>query len=421
MRSSVQSERLGTARWLFAETWLGLLQIVKPSQNTWRELGLRSSCSSPPCSFPRSCSHYRPSLTLSPPHLLLPSLPSLLPHAMLDTIYITRHGFRMPWRGNELNLSPTGRPRDPVLTAHGVDQVKLLAEHFMRLPEDQRPQGIVSSPYYRCVQTSEPTAKALGMRIHVEPGLAEWFPPTTASSGPHPVPMLAKTASQYSDYIAPSSAWPPLAYPSRQGESIEELHERARGVLKLIEKRCEEKGWKRVLLVSHAATIIALGRGLVDWDEDGAGPSSEPATDYTTGAGREIGAGTAGLSLYARQGSPCLSSWPEIYDAEPSPTAIMAPHPQSAWQQLLNGWCGHLPRGVEREWTFHDIPGNVEEHGMGEGWVDEELSEGGEEVIQRLEAAPRRALREVGEGAKARLRSGSGPADVQPEPPRSKF
>lgn len=89
---------------------------------------------------------------------------------MLDTIYIVRHGFRMAWHGNQLGLSPTGRPRDPVLTAHGIDQVKLLGQHFAQLPADQRPQLIVSSPYYRCVQTSGPTAEQLGLDIHIEPG-----------------------------------------------------------------------------------------------------------------------------------------------------------------------------------------------------------------------------------------------------------
>lgn len=84
--------------------------------------------------------------------------------------YVARHGHRMQWRGNELNLSPTGRPRDPVLTAHGVDQVKKMAEFFKNLPAHQQPQMIISSPYYRCVQTAGPTAEALDLNIHIEPG-----------------------------------------------------------------------------------------------------------------------------------------------------------------------------------------------------------------------------------------------------------
>lgn len=84
--------------------------------------------------------------------------------------YVARHGHRMQWRGNELNLSPTGRPRDPVLTAHGVDQVKHMAKFFRGLPEHKRPQMIISSPYYRCVQTAGPTAEALDLSIHIEPG-----------------------------------------------------------------------------------------------------------------------------------------------------------------------------------------------------------------------------------------------------------
>lgn len=197
----------------------------------------------------------------------------------------------------------------------------------------------------------------------------------------------------------------------------------------MIERRCEERGWKRVLLVSHAATIIALGRGLLDHGEgnEEAGPST-PKTDWSTGSGREIGAGTAGLSLYVRQDSPCLPLSSTHYTTS-SPTAVLPPHPSSTWQQLLNGWCGHLPNGVEREWTFADIPGNVEEPGMGKDgkWVDEEMPDGGEEGMKRLEEAPFRILREGRESRPGGARPVEGERATMPrmegeaEAPRSKF
>lgn len=61
----------------------------------------------------------------------------------VHTIYLARHGFRLSWETREW-ASPTGVPRDPPLSAHGVDQAKELASWFARLPEEQRPQAVVS-------------------------------------------------------------------------------------------------------------------------------------------------------------------------------------------------------------------------------------------------------------------------------------
>ncbi|CAO1620128.1 unnamed protein product [Parajaminaea phylloscopi] len=296
---------------------------------------------------------------------------------MLETIYIVRHGFRMAWHGNQIGLSPTGRPRDPVLTAHGIDQVELLAAHFADMPEHERPQLIVSSPYYRCVQTSGPTAKALDLDIHLEPGVSEWFPPTTQGSGHHPLPMRASTISRYAPRIASASQWPPLVHPRRRGETIREIHMRARKTLELIQARCEELGVQRVLVVSHAATIIAMGRALLEAE-------GQETTDWETGSGIEIGAGTASLSVY-RRGSG------------------------AQWEQERNGWAGYLPQGVEREWTFKAIPGNVEEPGMGGDYIDEEALE--EAEMLRLELA----------GSEAEAGSSEVASDAQQTSARPRF
>ncbi|CAO1615886.1 unnamed protein product [Sympodiomycopsis kandeliae] len=286
--------------------------------------------------------------------------------------YVTRHGHRMQWRGNELNLSPTGRPRDPVLTAHGVDQVKQMAQWFKELPKEQQPQMIVSSPYYRCVQTAGPTAEALDLDIHIEPGLSEWFPPANAGTGKHPVPMRAATVSQYAPRVAPVSAWSPLVYPLRRGETIEEIHWRTRRVAQLIEDRCRSRGITKVLLVSHAATIIAFGRGLLE-------PAGKETTDWSTGEGIEIGAGTSSLSLYVK-GQDSKQAF-ETFQGKSISDSVNG----NGWNQIWNGSALHLSGGVEREWTYRDIPGNVEEPGMGVNCQDEEALE--EEEMIRLEKA----------------------------------
>jgi transcription factor C subunit 7 len=132
-----------------------------------------------------------------------------------------------------------------------------------------------------------------------------------------------------------SLSWTPMLYPDANGESISQLHARARRVLDLIAQRCEELGVKRVLICSHAATIIAMGRVLLNDDTDG------KRTKF-------IGAGTASLSKYVRSNA------------------------EGKWTQQLNGDASFLPGGVEREWHFGMVPDNVNEDGMGQGWSDPE-------------------------------------------------
>lgn len=250
---------------------------------------------------------------------------------MLDIIYICRHGFRMSWQGAETFL-PTGRPRDPVLTAHGLDQARDLARYLASLPEEQQPQLIVSSPYYRCLQTSRPTAELLKLELVAEPGLSEWFPTATPNTGIHPSPARASFMKEHIPQL--SLSWSPLLYPNTQGESVSELHARARKALELIESRCTQLGVKRVLICSHAATIIAMGRVLLDDDHDGKRKL-------------EVGAGTATLSKYVQKS-------------------------KGTWDQELNGDASFLANGVEREWHFGLLPDDAQEHGMGINWTDSE-------------------------------------------------
>ncbi len=215
------------------------------------------------------------------------------------------------------------------------DQAREMAAYFLSLPESERPQLILSSRYYRCMQTAWPTAKALAQQLHPEPGLSEWFPPAWPNgTGQHPFPPSVADLAEHFPDGAIDEEWTPLLYASPKGETADQLHTRTKRLFKLLEKRCERLGVQRVLLCSHAATIIALGRSILD-AETGEG-----------GKGYPIGAGTASLSLYVRKGT------------------------SDEWHQELNGSADHLTRGVERDWNFDHVPSNVTEPGMGAEWVD---------------------------------------------------
>lgn len=204
-------------------------------------------------------------------------------------------------------------------------------------------------------------------------GVAEWFPPANKNSGKHPVPMRAATVSQYAPRVASTSQWSPLVYPRREGESIQEIHMRTRRIAHLIEQRCRSMGVTRVLVVSHAATVIAFGRCLLEAE-------GQETTDWETGDGIEVGAGTASLSVYIKG-----SEAQKVFASMNSNSSHSSPTSSSPWRQILNGSANHLPGGVEREWTYKDIPGNVEEPGMGLDWQDEEALH--EEEMVRLEKA----------------------------------
>lgn len=86
-------------------------------------------------------------------------------------------------------------------------------------------------------------------------------------TGLHPIPPPAETLSATFPALRIDAAtWPPTWVPSRQGENVEELHNRCRQFLRTFIPRAEQLSVGRhkvILLVSHAATVIALSRELV--------------------------------------------------------------------------------------------------------------------------------------------------------------
>ncbi|KAJ6519873.1 histidine phosphatase superfamily [Mycena sanguinolenta] len=245
---------------------------------------------------------------------------------MIETIYIARHGFRMNWVNNTWK-SVTGLAKDPPLAAFGETQARELAEYFLSLPEDQRPTAIFSSPYYRCLQTAQPVAKALSVPIFVEHGISEWYSPVTPGTGLHPRPGSASSLRAYFPEIDPD-AWSSIWYPPRVGEDVAEVHARAAGFLDAFVPAAEDRfacgqnaetahTATRVLLVSHAATVIALTRALV----------GDPALPLRVG---------------------CCSLTEVVRKRDVIPIC-------GGWEAKLVADGAHLKEGTSRDWGFEDI------------------------------------------------------------------
>ncbi|KAI0257636.1 histidine phosphatase superfamily [Lactifluus subvellereus] len=242
----------------------------------------------------------------------------------LETIYILRHGFRLNWVTTNWT-SATGLPRDPPLAAFGEDQAKEVADYFLSLPEDQRPTAIFSSPYYRCLQTSKPTAIALGIPIYAEHGIGEWYSPVEPGTGLHPRPSSASALKAHFPEI--DDSWSSVWYPSRRGEDLDAVHDRLAGFVSAfvpeVRRRFAAAPHKRILFVGHAATVIALARSFV---------------------------GDRNLSFRAA----CCSI--TVLDRK---AAAQGDSAQDAggggWTPRILGGGGHLKDGLQRDWGFEDV------------------------------------------------------------------
>lgn len=137
-------------------------------------------------------------------------------------------------------------------------------------------------------------------------------------TGLHPRAALASVQRTYFPDV--DESWSSIWYPSRKGEDVNDCHDRCSGLLSSlvpeIEHRFGDKH-KRVLLVSHAAAIIGLSRGLV-----------------------------GDRSLPVRVG--CCT----VCEFTPRPGGNGA---LGTWQAKRVGDGSFLKNGAEREWGFEDI------------------------------------------------------------------
>lgn len=199
----------------------------------------------------------------------------------------------------------TGLARDPPLAPFGLAQADELADYFMSLPEHERPTIILSSPYCEC--SNEPNLELYMLKLYrylqiaacklqcparrscsclsmwntvsshcssgsgctrrlmvLHTGLAEWYSPVAPDTGLHPRPSSATELRGYFPEI--DESWKSIYYVSRKGEDLPAVHDRANGLMRALVPHIERKfggQHKRVLLVSHAATVIALTRELL--------------------------------------------------------------------------------------------------------------------------------------------------------------
>ncbi|KAJ5161908.1 Histidine phosphatase superfamily clade-1 [Penicillium capsulatum] len=314
----------------------------------------------------------------------------------LDTIYLTRHGHRLNWTidlrtGTYKSQfpTPTGNPADPALTSHGVRQSYELAEHIASSHFHPKPFYIYSSPFYRCLQTIQPSVEELKRKqksptgtegnigrgaidnaahldARLENGLGEWFGPTTFfDHPPHPTPSTMQTHFPSILPSVPENKYTPLLHPSRRGETIAQLHNRVatalEGIIADVDAEItdlesnvppEQRTSKSILICAHAAPLIAMGRVLT-----GQMPDDSSEEDFYVF--------TAGLSTFQRKNNRSdkpkpvseetdrsLAEGTELVRAQEVP--IWRGHGVGGgWDCVVNGDCSFLSGGAERGWHFN--------------------------------------------------------------------
>ncbi|PYH45717.1 phosphoglycerate mutase family protein [Aspergillus saccharolyticus JOP 1030-1] len=367
----------------------------------------------------------------------------------LDTIYLTRHGHRLNWtidyRTGTYHAqfpTPTGNPADPTLTSHGVRQSHELAAHLASDSFRPKPFRIYCSPFYRCLQTIQPSVEALkelqqrtypedrssattataaaasesdieplaDLDVRIENGLGEWFGHTTFFEHPQPAPRTIlsthfptllplpspvdipspspsssssttttnttvnppATTTQTATRTTTTTTTTPHLLPSPTGETISHLHNRVATTLAAIIRDVdaeiaaleaaqpphEPRTRKALLICSHAAPLIAMGRALT-----GHMPADPNTEDFLVF--------TAGLSTFRRRAAAAAATSNEESEeslALAPGTKVLRPGTEvpnwrggkgvaGGWDCVRNGDCGFLSQGAERGWHFNGEEG----------------------------------------------------------------
>ncbi|KAM0255553.1 hypothetical protein ACHAQJ_005624 [Trichoderma viride] len=303
----------------------------------------------------------------------------------LETIYVVRHGVKCaldpltpPCTADNgvtrlralvltfaiVNASSglVGIAVDPALTAHGVDQSRQLGRHLMTL--DPPVEAVYSSPYYRCLQTITPFVELQQQQqqqpnqarseneeshgglvsnsdppsvatttIRPEHGLCEWF-----GSAPFEHPGPASPSVLKPLFPAFDESYVSAQHPPKRGETLAQLQARLTATMQSIIDHCDAQDRRAVVLCTHAAVVIMLGRILT-----GFFPETVDTDDFR--------AFTCGLSVYRRrlvhQDDDGSQAKGNLTEKESGPSVVVG-----GWSCEANSDCSFLPCGEERGWKF---------------------------------------------------------------------
>ncbi|EDO16235.1 hypothetical protein Kpol_505p12 [Vanderwaltozyma polyspora DSM 70294] len=252
----------------------------------------------------------------------------------IKTIYIARHGYRSNWLPKgPYPPPPTGVDSDVPLAEHGINQAKELAHYILSI--DNQPEMIFSSPFYRCIQTTDPIASYLEQPIYLDRGIGEWYKPDRPVI-PEPAPFEVLD-SLFPNKISPD--WKDTIVPSNKGEDEDQIFVRCKKFWPMFIQNIETEfpNIETILIVTHAATKIALGMSLLRLQ------SCRESIDED---GTIIRSGSCSLDKYE------LLQAKNNEDEDEDPESI--PFDQRVWSMTMNGNTEFLTNGEEMNWNFQN-------------------------------------------------------------------
>lgn len=148
--------------------------------------------------------------------------------------------------------------------------------------------------------------------------------------------MLKKLFEHYDE------EYEPVIRPSVNGETIEQLHDRTAYALHRVIEQADREGVKAIIICTHAATLIAVGRALT-----GRMPEDVEEEDF-----RPF---TCGLSTFARKEKILddgVGTWEGPETDIPAVRWREGKGVGGGWRLESSGECGFLSGGEERGWRF---------------------------------------------------------------------
>jgi transcription factor C subunit 7 len=250
--------------------------------------------------------------------------------------------------------TPTGIPSDPALASYGETQAEQLGRHLETL--NPAIDVVYSSAFYRCLQTIRPFVESQSWqsqahgrtKVRCETGLGEWY---GLARFTHPQPAPLEHLQRHFPRLL-DNEYKVLCVPSTNGESIPQLHDRVAYSLYRVIQQADQEGVKSLLICTHAATMIAIGRALT-------GRMPEDPND------EDFNCFTCSLSQFERRGRAPLPEaradkipeWqPQQQERIPNVGWRDGRGVAGGWDCVLNGNCDFLEGGEERGWSVDPFP-----------------------------------------------------------------
>jgi probable phosphoglycerate mutase len=156
----------------------------------------------------------------------------------------------------------SGRDAEVPLTETGEEQAAALGRWLAALPEERRPQVVITSPYLRARETWRIAAESSGLDLP-EPGTDDRL--VDRLMGELELMTRAAVAARFPDEAARRAAAGEYEYVPPGGESFADIAVRLRSFLD--DLHAKHPG-KRVVVVAHDAVVLMMRAVIeeLDWD-----------------------------------------------------------------------------------------------------------------------------------------------------------